>query len=338
MPELNPGDLYGTVLPLLTFYLAFFTGQCYGRYKEQYTHLKSIEGSMRNIGIIVCSGFQHEDRKVAKYDMIELFRYLSASYYLLFCRLYEGSTEFFTLESAYEEALITKEEMAVLEEQSDSMRWFKLLSWAYVHVDRVAEREKMEEREVKELKGNVLAIRAMMNAVTYTHQLPVPLAYYHVITVLTIFISAIFSYASGYYKGMDQSLGWLELLLILFGFIGMREVAIQMADPFGDDDCDLPVNDYVKTIREFMTSFVREDSEQMIGKNTMTFHGGHYWAMDHLDDEGDREMMKIMRAGQRADGIWQEHMKKVTETDEEPSLRSSKDAAPADDETEKEEC
>ena len=33
LPELNVGDIAGTLLPLMTFYLAFFTSECYSRYK-----------------------------------------------------------------------------------------------------------------------------------------------------------------------------------------------------------------------------------------------------------------------------------------------------------------
>merc|ERR1712023_23385 len=64
LPELVVGDIAGTLLPLMTFYLAFFTSECYSRYKEQYTNLKMIEGSMRNIGIMATNSFDHEDESL----------------------------------------------------------------------------------------------------------------------------------------------------------------------------------------------------------------------------------------------------------------------------------
>ena len=54
--------------------------------------------------------------------------------------------------------------------------------------------------------------------------MPVPLAYYHVITVLTLFTTILISYSCGYGDKPSPDLAWLLVLLLLFGFLGMREV------------------------------------------------------------------------------------------------------------------
>jgi len=260
---------------------------------------------MRSIGIMVRNGFEAgNDKAMAEYDMIELFRYLSAAYYLLFCRIYDGDRFSFDLESALEEGLITLEESALLESLPEGMRWFKQLSWAFGHCERACVRHDVESKEKAEIKGYILKIREAMNAVTYTFQMPVPLAYYHVITVLTLFTTIMISYACGYGDKPSPDLAWLIAVLLLFGFLGMREVAVQLADPFGDDDCDLPVDVYVSNIMRFMTMFVEDDSEVKLPLLSMTFRRDkeeatpRYWAHGKIGNK--KHLAVILAHGQCA--------------------------------------
>lgn len=165
LPAYTTKDI-GEGTALLTFFLAFFSTNCYNRFLTQYTFLKSIEGHMRSIGLQVrnrfCAATPAQEREErlrqacvrvcvhvsvcdtetellrqecrAQYQMIELFRYLSASYFLLFVRLYSGEKENFNLDSALQEGLITYQERAQLHPMTPSMRWFKCLYWSYDHV------------------------------------------------------------------------------------------------------------------------------------------------------------------------------------------------------------
>ena len=59
---------------------------------------------------------------------------------------------------------------------------------------------------------------------TYTFQMPIPLAYYHVITCLCLIVTLLISYAGGYSEKPGTAVAWFVNLLILFGYLGMREV------------------------------------------------------------------------------------------------------------------
>jgi len=312
LPELKVGDLAGTLLPLLTFFLAFYTAECYGRFKQLYTNLKRIEGFMRTIGLCVKNTFECPDEKLARWDMLELFRYLSASYYVLFIRLYVGEKHCFNMQSAFELGLLTKKEMQVLKGVPVNLAWFKLLSWSFAHVDQVSKRNRVSERDTMELKRFILGIRDEMNAVTYTVQMPVPLPYYHAITVLTVSICLVFSYAVAYDKNMSEDLSWFVLFLQLFGFLGMHEVAMQLADPFGDDDCDLPVESYVRNCMTYMRMFLEEESEENLAAWPKEFSkDGKYWACaSETMKEGEiEELMKVAETLDKVTPNHQSHLR-----------------------------
>jgi len=57
MPEITVAEL-SLSGSLLTFFLAFYATNCYGRFQTQYTNLKQIEGVMRTIAIMMRHYFQ----------------------------------------------------------------------------------------------------------------------------------------------------------------------------------------------------------------------------------------------------------------------------------------
>merc|ERR1711871_1805937 len=103
--------------------------------------------------------------------------------------------------------------------------------------EQVSHRNLMSEKETSEIHRHIMEVRQGMNTVIHDCEMLVPLGYYHTITVLTVIVCLTFSYSVGYSKDIQSDLGVLVMLLQLFGFLGMHEVAMQLADPFGDDEC-----------------------------------------------------------------------------------------------------
>jgi len=292
MPLMVMGEL-NIMGALLTFFLAFYTTSCYNRFLNQYTHLKQIEGTMRSIAIQVRMFYllpAREDEienvspEQAAYRSIELLRYLGATYYLVFARLYDGEDRTFDLDSAHEEGLLTSEECNHLQNMSPSMRWFRVLCWAFEMVSVMGKNEGLEEIPLDKLHMGVLDMRREMNSVTYEAQMPIPLPYYHVITVLCFGFILTYSYSCAFLES-SPGVAWLIYAFPVFGFAGMREVAIEMADPFGDDDIDLPVDVYVHNIMKFLVDFLVEDPRP----GMQTFHNSEHWAERHVGNDRDRK-------------------------------------------------
>jgi len=274
LPIILPAEIAMTG-KLLMFFLAFYSSQCYSRFTKQYTNLKNIEGQIRSIAIQMRHWYQMPGQEHAHttYKMIELFRYLGGSYYLMFARLYDGDEQTFNLDSAFEDGLVTLEEKEALSKSTPSMQWFRMLCWAFHTVQEMQEHSCLSAGHGAAVERNILAVRLAMNTVTYEYQMPIPLAYYHIITLLCISFIIVFSWSASLLTE-SISIAWIAFIMPVFGFCGMREVAIQMAEPFGDDDTDLPVDVYVHNLMHFLVEFIEEEWRPHAAVDGQTFHDG----------------------------------------------------------------
>eukprot|EP00658_Telonema_sp_P-2_P003857 TRINITY_DN11441_c0_g2_i16.p1 TRINITY_DN11441_c0_g2~~TRINITY_DN11441_c0_g2_i16.p1 ORF type:complete len:367 (-),score=121.44 TRINITY_DN11441_c0_g2_i16:522-1622(-) len=277
----------------------FFTSACYSRYNSQYINLKQIEGHLRNIGIMVRTLTKDQkDRKLVQFEMMELFRYLCAAYYLLFVRLYDGETHVFNIDSALENGLVTYEERNELLDMSQGMRWFKYVAWAYEHADEMGDKFELEKEDMGPFLGQILLVRETMNQVTYTYQMPVPFAYYHIISFLTVTVCVLWTFALASDTGINSWIAVFPWLVVMFGYLGMREVAIQMAEPFGDDDCDLPVDNYVTNVMKFMTIFLEDrNGTGRKAAGRATFHKEEYWAEARGQPQPGLDVREVLKTG-----------------------------------------
>jgi len=296
LPKIEMAECH-TMGALLTFFLAFYAMSCYSRFMSQYTHLKDIEGTMRSIAIQVrmfyllpCLKHHHCEPALAKFRGVELLRNLGASYYLVFARLYDGEAREFDLQSAHEEGLLTSEEVDDLKNETPSMCWFRVLCWAFEMVGVMGECEGIEDGHIDKIQDSILDMRQAINAVTYEAQMPVPLPYYHIITVLCFGFVLTYSYACAFLD-TSPALAWIVWIVPVFGFCGMREVAIAMADPFGDDDVDLPVDVYVHNIMKFLVHFLSQKSRPT-AVNGLSFYDDVHWAEKHTQNETERHHIK----------------------------------------------
>jgi len=214
---------------------------------------------------------------------VELLRNLGATYYLMFARVYDGDLREFNLQSAHEEGLITSEEMEDLEDETPSMCWFRVLCWCFELVNDMSEdtEGKIDAGHFSQMQNSILEMRSAINAVTYESQMPVPLPYYHIITMLSFGFILTYSYACAFLT-TSPVVAWIVWIVPVFGFAGMREVAIAMADPFGDDDVDLPVDVYVHNIMKFLVDFV-SNKPRPTAIDGLSFYKDIHWAEKHAD-------------------------------------------------------
>jgi len=222
-------------------------------------------------------------------------RNLGACYYLVFARLYDGTAKSFNLQSAHEEGLLTSEEVDDLQDETPSMCWFRVLCWAFELVTDMGENHGMEPGKVDKIQSSVLAMRQAINAVTYETQMPVPLPYYHIITILVFSFVLTYSYACVFIT-TSPALAWIVWSVPVFGFAGMREVAIAMADPFGDDDVDLPVDAYVHNIMHFLVHFLAQTSRPTAIDGLSFFEDVH-WAEKHTKADSRHQMKSDVHHG-----------------------------------------
>lgn len=304
LPQIALGDL-GTPQGLLVFFLVFYSNQCYGRFRGEYKNLKKIEGNLRTLASIarhafkVCKPESTNDSHV-KYKSIELMRLFGASYYLMFACLYRGSVHEFNLRSAFQAGLLTFQEMEALRPETRGMRWYRCLDWAYQIIVEAVEEGACEKKAEKELGKIVLKTRELMNDIVFEFQMPIPLAYYHLISLLTLTVTVLYSFAAGA-ESAQNSLFALVFLTSITGLLGIREVGMQMAEPFGDDDSDLPVDMYVMNALEFVTHFIEVAGVTRPRKNQIFANGTHWVNRANRQDEVAEKVRNVITIGQEVE-------------------------------------
>jgi len=287
---------------LLIFFLVFYSNQCYGRFRGEYKALKKIEGNIRSLASIARNSFKvcNKDKSNehhALYKSMELMRLFGAAYYLMFACLYKGEFHEFNLKSAYQAGLLSFQEVEALRPETRGMRWYRVLDWAYQVVSEACEEGACDKKSEKDLGGTILKSRELMNDIVFEFQMPIPLAYYHLITLLTFCVTIMYSYAAGIVAASNWLFG-IVFCVSVVGLLGIREIGMQMAEPFGDDDSDLPVDMYVMNVLEFVTHFIEVSGVARPRANQVFANGTHWVGRANRNDASHHKITQILEGGQ----------------------------------------
>ena len=85
----------------------------------------------------------------------------------------------------------------------------------------------------------VYGFRAIQMEISDILDLPIPFQYFHIMSLMLMVNCTLWSYGMGTYPSYISSVIFFCALLI---FMGMRELAAALADPFGEDEVDFPIN------------------------------------------------------------------------------------------------
>ena len=163
--------------------------------------------------------------------------------------------------------------------------------------------EAVQEKLCSEASGakieqEILVMRDRMGHIATENQMMVPLAYFHLINALTIGTVIIFSYAAAM-AATDWKIFVVIWIGVAVGILGMREVAVQLAEPFGDDDTDLPVVDYVIHTMHFLTAFLKTASARP--RKDQIFMEGSRWSSEMA--YGSKKQVDTFRNARQASHI-----------------------------------
>ena len=101
-------------------------------------------------------------------------------------------------------------------------------------------------REPRCVPGSALKLRAASYKICNLLNLPIPLPYFHTLVVLQNVCFAIMSWS------LLSFVSFLTPIVLFFAIlvmVGLREVAVALSDPFGDDDVDFPVDKWIVQLR-----------------------------------------------------------------------------------------
>lgn len=267
---------------LMSFMLIFFNGQCFTRYMNFYGACTGIHGTLQNISQLTAVHLEGDD---ARWDVL---RYLQASALMVYMkvtdppgavaqidadewdRMLQSEEEWLGLapggqESSFSRrptaasfttvspALLTPGEKLLLERYQGNMPNLVLQTWALRALRDGYKRQGLIGPVYTHTEGQVLALRGHCAFITNALALPVPFPYYHSMVLLMFINFAMYTIA---FLDLNSWLSPIAFFLVLLITTGIREVSCALANPFGTDEVDFPVQKYIRDLRALIAGIV----------------------------------------------------------------------------------
>lgn len=244
MPHL-PWKLTAVPTSLLTFFLVFYSGNCYARYYTFYSKCTGMAGAvMCWVGLLRVSFPKANPEK-----LWNLCRHAIASVYVLYFQLAGGASDGGkqVTESEWsvllQTGLIHSEEQRKLHEYR-GFRPFLLQVWALRAVadELQADSNKAPGAALGPFQTQAFALRGNCAEIVNTMTQPVPFPYYHTLTLMLSLNLLIISYSMIEFETIMSIPTFFVICLVCQG---LKETAVALADPFGGDDVDFETDVYM---------------------------------------------------------------------------------------------
>jgi len=256
---------------LVTFFVVFYNGNCYGRYQSMYNNVIAIQGKLHNIGLYLRAYYSQES---TRWNVI---RYLLASHYIFYWSLKRryfdwknsqykvdpGKFPDFVQNTLVKKGVLIKVEGECIKTYTGNKH--KLLyAWSTIAMKRIMQaplpkgekgnamlNTEFEQTAVlTNLKEEIVGMRGAIGTIDNSMLFPIPFQYYHIVNV-TLWVNLTLVAYALLFVNKDPNpkegqpaffLGTVFTLvaypLICFVLLGLVEVANAMSDPFGTDACD----------------------------------------------------------------------------------------------------
>jgi predicted membrane chloride channel (bestrophin family) len=235
-------------ISLLFFFIVFYNNNTYSRFFTLYGHTVGLAGGLMEWTAIVKSNCP--DNKMAQWNAV---RYMLASMHILYYSLNEKEQKltdaFWDVISARQ--LLSKDEIKSLKDYK-GFRPFLAIYWALEEAKAQMQSNKKGEDmtesirvglQLSQLRDAAFGFRGHCGQIVNLLKQPVPFPYFHLLNVMLMINLIALAYGI-------VSLAWfpytvLMMALISIVLIGMRSLAVQLSDPFGDDLVDFELEKFL---------------------------------------------------------------------------------------------
>eukprot|EP00747_Dinoflagellata_sp_TGD_P166235 gnl/TRDRNA2_/TRDRNA2_188712_c0_seq1.p1 gnl/TRDRNA2_/TRDRNA2_188712_c0~~gnl/TRDRNA2_/TRDRNA2_188712_c0_seq1.p1 ORF type:complete len:406 (-),score=76.39 gnl/TRDRNA2_/TRDRNA2_188712_c0_seq1:47-1264(-) len=291
---------------ITTFFEVFYTNQSFSRYLQLYELMKD----MMSEAIF----FVYEARLFMGHDAMGYVR-LAARFYLCSIFLFivqmpenheSNSVQWNELTKL---GLITDEEKRCLESYDKLARPWIVLHWCGSAIKAGHSKSSAPANTLMKILGHVQKGRDKQQAVLDTMALPLPFQYFHLLNVMIVVNLLLWGYGMGITGSMFSPAIFFFAAMI---FMGMMELASQLADPFGTDDADFPLNTWMSDLladAEVMLEYeypgCKDNWQAALERETRFVIGPREFKVQWSDDEGEGERtpLRSASAGALMDGL-----------------------------------
>jgi len=228
---------------LLTFFVVFFTVECYQRFRFGFEKVKQTGGATRELMLELTSHFSdntHLQREMLRLMVLaqhRAFEHVGGQQFQSMGQ--EDDTEnFFSLENAVKIGLCTDKEKQILEDfistNGTAEQYVLPLRWAHNLVNKhQGGASALTMQTISEL---IFTCRSGLSSLIGTTEAQIPLSFFHLLNFTMNVYCTLFAYSLCF---VATWFCWITVIMYVVAMLGLREVSIMLAEPFGDDDSDI---------------------------------------------------------------------------------------------------
>jgi predicted membrane chloride channel (bestrophin family) len=246
----DPSD-FGLELPmgltevtgsLMTFFVVFYNGSVFSRYNRFYDLTKGLgESTLR---VIMILSREMKDTKMKR----KLTKMVLASCFIFFFERTPSDEDDSNMSQAEWDQLVSMGLLDVKQEMRlkmhcerlgmNAMPSLMLLSWSMKLYRLGCNYHLQLERTYWDVRRNQEDVVEML-------EMPMPWQYFHIMNMMLMMNLMLWAYSFALQLSHFATLIFVFVTAI---FMGIRELSVALADPYGDDAADFPLNDWMNTL------------------------------------------------------------------------------------------
>jgi len=224
----------------LVFFLTFYNGQVYNKLLKTFGHLAVIKGRLNDIAVLSVSLLGRESPYAWK--MIRLTN--CWFHFFMYGLEHAGRGIIKWRHMVYDLRILHAEEALVLKEMM--VNWGALAPWRQCTIWMIETIKEfhhaglVNDYEAKWWIQCVIEGRRQYGWLMDLDDFPIPCYYQHLMDVLVFVYTLFMSYGAIWVDDHGGGYTIIGYSIMIIGVWGLRETAVKMAFPFGDDDINLP--------------------------------------------------------------------------------------------------
>lgn len=288
------------ITAITTFFEVFYTNQCFHRYLHLYDHVRGMLADVADLSFQLRL-YMGPGNKAAWMSM----RFAVLGLWLFFQeRLGDDSCHELDWEDLIGRKLVTPEERRFLEALTKEQRSVLLHVWVGEISRKGLEDAKAPATMIKAVVSKLERISDHMTEVSDTVNLPVPYQYFHLLNVMIVMNLLVWAIAMGTTSSIFAPIIYYFSALI---FMGMMVLGTQLSNPFGDDEVDFPVGDWIAETTDLVGTILDSNFEgskdkwskwvERHGHSKFVYSHGAAWSTANSDSDLDQSPLKAQANG-----------------------------------------
>lgn len=235
-----PWGLVGIASGLTAFTLVFYTNDNFKRYNEMYECTKRIFFGVQELTTEIKVRLMMDDEdQVKKRHGRCAVRLLMGCVFCFFFEQNDNETCKAKLNEMRYHKLLQPAEYDFLVVYKEA-RAFLLLIWFLEVVKRALGPK--GEKDLKQFTKKAFKLRELQLNIADILDLPLPFQYFHMMNLMLFATLVLWAYGFAIFPSYLASLIYFFVLML---FLGFRELARAFSNPFGDDDVDFPISEWL---------------------------------------------------------------------------------------------